>query len=311
VIVDESSMVSLPMTGRLLEAVRPDARLVLVGDPRQLASVEAGAVLGDVVGGAPAGSGIVVLERVHRYGALIGGFADAIEAGDADAAVERLRDVTWIAADAGDPSQLGALEPVREHAVATARAVIAAARDGDAATALAALAGFRLLCAHRRGPYGVRTWTARIESWLADAVAGFAGAGEWYAGRPLLVTENDRGLRLVNGDSGVVVAAADGRVTAAFERRRGLLEISPQRLGAVDTVYAMTVHKSQGSQFRRVAVVLPGPDSPLLTRELLYTAVTRAQDDLIVVGTEAAVRAAVARPIGRASALRARLWAPT
>ena len=104
-------------------------------------------------------------------------------------------------------------------------------------------------------------------------------------------------------------ATAPGRVTAAFERHGRLLELSPQRLGAIDTVYAMTVHKSQGSQFGTAAVVLPGPDSPILTRELLYTAVTRAQEDLIVVGTEAAVRAAVARPISRASALRRRLWA--
>ena len=311
VIVDESSMLSLWMTGRLLEAVRPDARLVLVGDPGQLASVEAGAVLGDVVGAAPPGSGIVILRRVHRFGERIGGVAEAIQAGDADAAVERLRGVTWIDADAAEPERVPELQAVRRHAVGSARAVIAAARAGDGEGALAALAGFRLLCAHRRGPYGVRTWTARIEGWLADAVDGFAGAGEWYAGRPLLVTENDPGLRLYNGDSGVVVAAAPGRVTAAFERHGRLLELSPQRLGAVDTVYAMTVHKSQGSQFGTVAVVLPGPDSPILTRELLYTAVTRAERDLIVVGTEAAVRAAVARPIGRASALRARLWAPT
>jgi exodeoxyribonuclease V alpha subunit len=309
VIVDESSMVSLWMTARLLEAVRPDARLVLVGDPGQLASVEAGAVLGDVVGAAPPGSGIVVLERVHRYGERIARVASAIEQGDGDAAVAALHGVTWIEADVGDSEQLGALAPVRGRAVATARAVIAAARAGDGTAALAALGGFRLLCAHRRGPYGVRTWTARIESWLADAVEGFAGAGEWYPGRPLLVTENDEGLRLYNGDSGVVVATSPGRVTAAFERHGRLLELSPQRLGAIDTVYAMTVHKSQGSQFGTAAVVLPGPDSPILTRELLYTAVTRAQEDLIVVGTEAAVRAAVARPISRASALRQRLWA--
>ena len=122
------------------------------------------------------------------------------------------------------------------------------------------------------------------------------------------MTENDEGLRLYNGDSGVVVATAPGRVTAAFERHGRLLELSPQRLGAIDTVYAMTVHKSQGSQFDTAAVVLPEPDSPLLTRELLYTAVTRARERLILAGTEEAVRVAVSRPVARASGLRWRLW---
>ena len=109
------------------------------------------------------------------------------------------------------------------------------------------------------------------------------------------MTENDYGLRLYNGDTGVVVATRHGRVSAAFERRGELLEFSPTRLGAVDTVYAMTVHKSQGSQFDTAAVLLPEPASQILTRELLYTAVTRARERLILVGTEEAVRAAVAR----------------
>jgi exodeoxyribonuclease V alpha subunit len=149
----------------------------------------------------------------------------------------------------------------------------------------------------------VTAWTARVEGWLANELAD----GGWYAGRPLLVTENDYGLGLYNGDTGVVVATRPGEVSAAFERHGAVAEYSPSRLGAVDTVYAMTVHKSQGSQFGTAAVVLPEPDSPLLTRELLYTAVTRARERLILVGSEAAVRAAVARPVARASGLRALL----
>jgi exodeoxyribonuclease V alpha subunit len=98
-------------------------------------------------------------------------------------------------------------------------------------------------------------------------------------------------------------------VTAAFERHGDVAEVSPSRLAAVETAYAMTVHKSQGSQFDTAAVVLPGPESPLLTRELLYTAVTRARKELIVAGSEAAIRAAVARPVARASGLGRRLWA--
>jgi exodeoxyribonuclease V alpha subunit len=302
VIVDETSMVSLWMMGRLVEAVRPEARLILVGDPGQLTSIEAGAVLGDIVG--PAGDGIVVLERVHRYGGGIAAVAEAVRRGDADAVIEALGGVTWIPVDPAAPEAEDALAPVRAGAVAAARAVTAAAGEGAAERALHELGAFRLLCAHRRGAHGVTAWTARIEAWLGGA----GGADEWYVGRPLLVTENDYGLRLYNGDTGVVVAAGAGRVRAAFERGGEVVHFSPTRLAAVETVYAMTVHKSQGSQFHTAAVLLPDPSSPILTRELLYTAVTRAREELILVGTEEAVRAAVARPIARASGLRWRLW---
>src|SRR5262249_9900670 len=142
----------------------------------------------------------------------------------------------------------------------------------------------------------------------AATVPGFAAEGEWYAGRPLLVTENDYGLRLYNGDTGVVVATESGRVTAAFERRAEIAEFTPTRLGAVETGYPMTIHKSQGSQFDTAAVLLPEPTSQILTRELLYTAVTRAREQLILVGPEETVRAAVARPVARASGLGWRLW---
>jgi exodeoxyribonuclease V alpha subunit len=149
---------------------------------------------------------------------------------------------------------------------------------------------------------------ARIEGWLAEAIPGFGTEGPWYPGRPLLVTENDYGLRLYNGDTGVVVTTDTHRVTASFERRGQVIQFRPARLGPVDTVYAMTVHKSQGSQFDTAAVLLPPATSQILTRELLYTAVTRAKDRLILVGTEETVRAAVARPVARASGLRWRLW---
>jgi exodeoxyribonuclease V alpha subunit len=340
VIVDETSMVSLSLMARLVEAVRPDARLVLVGDPGQLTSIEAGAVLGDIVGPAtrrlrigaatrtaleevtghavdadeppsPIGDGIVVLDRTHRYGTAIGRVADAIRRGDGDATIEALAaapgEVTWLAADVADPEARALLGAVREEAVATARRVTAAARAGDDRGALDALGAFRVLCAHRRGPHGVATWTEVIEAWLGEAIEAFAAEGVWYPGRPLLVTENDYGLRLYNGDTGVVVAAGD-RMTAAFERGGDVAHVSPARLHAVETVYAMTVHKSQGSQFSTAAVLLPDETSPLLTRELLYTAVTRARERLILAGTEEAVRAAVERPVARASGLGRRLW---
>jgi exodeoxyribonuclease V alpha subunit len=183
-----------------------------------------------------------------------------------------------------------------------------AAHAGDGRAALDGLGAVRVLCAHRHGPYGVAEWMPVIERWLVDAVPGYGVGGRWYVGRPLLVTENDYGLQLYNGDTGVIIETGDRGVRAVFERRGEPVLLSPARLGAVETVHAMTVHKSQGSQFGAVTVLLPDEASPLLSRELLYTAVTRTQRHLTVVGTEAAVRAAVARPVARASGLQAALW---
>jgi len=154
----------------------------------------------------------------------------------------------------------------------------------------------------------VTAWTSRVEAWLAAEIASFSADRRWYVGRPLLVTKNDYELQLYNGDTGVMVQGTDERAVAAFERRGEVIEFSPSRLGAVDTVYAMTIHKSQGSQFETAAVLLPSPTSRILTRELLYTAATRAQERLVLVGTEETIRAAVDRPIARASGLGPRLW---
>jgi len=126
-----------------------------------------------------------------------------------------------------------------------------------------------------------------------------------------LITANDYDLNLFNGDTGVVIESEGGRLVAAFERRGAIAEVSPTRLAAVDTVYAMTVHKSQGSQYEAVAFLVPSPDSRVLTRELLYTAVTRARERLIVVGPELSIRKAIERPITRASGLRQALWGET
>ena len=305
VIVDETSMVSLSLMARLAEAVRRDARLVLVGDPGQLASIEAGVVLADIVA---AGQGVVVLEHVHRFGAGIARLADAIRRGDADSAVAALRaapdEITWLDIDLYETE--AGLELVRERAVAAGLDVVRAARDGLAPESLAALGRFRLLCAHRRGPYGVSDWSSRIQGWLAPDIEDIEQRD--FVGRPLLVTENDYELGLYNGDTGVTVEGRGDRPVAAFERGGEVLRFSPLRLGAVETVYAMTIHKSQGSQFDTGAVLLPAPTSRILTRELLYTGVTRARRELILVGTEEAVRHAVERPVARASGLRERLW---
>jgi exodeoxyribonuclease V alpha subunit len=324
---------------------------VLVGDPEQLASVEAGAVLGDIVGPAEQalcmgptmrarvkevtgyevpgsdtatakakatpviGDGIVVLRHVHRHGGAIAELARAIQRGDADATVEVLAtggsNVEWIDLEAAALALGDGPDKIEMGAVESGRAVVEAARAGLAHAALRALNGFRVLCAHRRGAEGVEGWTRQIEGWLLRAVEGFSTAPGWYVGQPLIVTENDYALGLYNGDIGVVVSDPDGRMVAAFERGGEIIRVSPTRLAAVDTVYAMTVHKSQGSQFHTVAFLLPAASSRLLTRELLYTAVTRAQERLILVGTEGPIRAAIERPISRASGLRRALWGET
>jgi exodeoxyribonuclease V alpha subunit len=261
--------------------------------------------------GVAIGDGIVVLRRVHRFTGAIAGLAEAVRGGNAEAAFVILRgghaNVRWIDVDIAELGAREALHPVRETAIAAGRRIVEAARVGDAAEAMAALGSFRLLCAHRRGPYGVATWNAVVESWLATELDRFA-EDAWYVGRPLLVTQNDYGLRLFNGDTGVIVARDDGRKSAVFERRGVLVEISPTRLEAVDTVHALTIHKSQGSQVDTAAVLLPDSTSRILTRELLYTAVTRARKSMVVCGTETAIRAALARPISHASGLRRRLW---
>lgn len=316
VVVDEASMISLSLMARLFDALRPDARLVLVGDPGQLASVEAGTVLGDVIGTAglvtagPLADNVVVLERVHRFGDDIARLAHAIRDGRSDDAVAALRSqstaIGWIEPDQAPDG----LAVVRERAVAAGEQTVLAARRGDARTALASLSGFRVLCAHRRGTYGVSEWTVLLERWLAERISGFRAGAPWYVGRPVMVTANDYALGLFNGDTGVVVAGEDGRPEVAFARGGSVVRVSPVRLVDTDTVQAMTIHKSQGSQFDTVVVVVPDQSSPLLTRELLYTGVTRARAQVIVVGSEGAIRAAVDRPIARASGLRERLWGP-
>ncbi len=344
VVVDETSMVSLTLMSRLLEAVRPDARLVLVGDPDQLASVEAGAVLGDLVARPPASSaqapvhlddvagadldrgeadsallrsGVVRLRTVHRFGAEIGALAGAVRDERPTEALDILRGsqtVSFVEVEGGTAERAGqpaasALDAVRGDVVSAAVALAAAARRGDVSGALDLLERHRLLCAHRRGPYGVTSWSRLVERWVATA-ADDADEGEWYVGRPLLVDANDYELELFNGDTGVVVAREGRGPVAAFLRGDEPLLVSPTRLSAVQTVHAMTVHRAQGSQFDAVTLVLPPPDSPLLTRELLYTALTRARSHVRVVGTEEAVVRAISRPIVRASGLRRRDVAP-
>lgn len=333
VVVDEMSMVSLSLMTRLLEAVRPDARLILVGDPDQLSSVEAGAVLADVTGAqvpadpartarvesltaAPVptdrvslGSGVVHLTHTWRYGERIGALARAIRDGDPDAVLTALRtggdDVTFVETDVSLAQPEG-VDLLAAEVRAAGLAIDAAATSGDVPGAVAALDRHRLLCAHRLGPYGVARWTSEATGWLSTAIDGYGQEGEWYAGRPVLITANDRELELYNGDTGVVVRTPSG-LRAAFARGGTPSLYAPVRLDSAQTVHAMTVHKSQGSQFECVSFIVPPVDSPLLTRELLYTAVTRASRRVQVFGSAEAIARAVTQPANRASGLRSRL----
>ena len=312
VVVDEASMVSLTMTARLLEALRPATRLVLVGDADQLASVDAGAVLADLVAGfeGRADSPVIRLRETHRFGpgSGIDALAQALRDDDPDAVMAVL--------DSGadgvrriDPGDLAAMDAFRAEVAHAALDVRLAAERGAADEAVRLLDRHRLLCAHREGPFGVSGWNREVER-LVGALTGVHHYEEWYAGRPVLVTSNDRSLGLYNGDTGITVREASGRLRVLVPGVDGLKPFATTRLPEVQTVYAMTVHKSQGSQAGVVSVVLPPDDSPLLTRELFYTAVTRAQHEVRVVGTADAVRAAVTRRVQRASGLRDRLRHP-
>jgi exodeoxyribonuclease V alpha subunit len=305
VVVDETSMVSLTMMARLLESVRPETRLVLVGDPHQLTSVEAGAVLADLVDGlgARADVRIAALRTSHRFGESIRQLADAVREERTDEAVDLLLaggDHIELVPDADPEARM------RELLVPHALRMVRAAEEGDVSTALAALDEQRLLCAHREGPYGVQHWNRQAERWLGDETGQPIWASS-YAGRPLLVTANDYGLEVYNGDTGVVVRRSDGVLRAAISGSTKQHDLAISRLDQVETMHAMTIHKSQGSQADEVVVVLPPPDSRLLTRELFYTAITRARRKVVVVGSTDDVRAAIERRAQRATGLRQRL----
>ncbi|MFT3862508.1 exodeoxyribonuclease V subunit alpha [Micropruina sp.] len=306
VIVDELSMVSLTQMAQLVDALGPATRLVLVGDPDQLSSVSAGAVLADLTRAGWQGTGgaspVVRLNRNYRFAGVLGQLATAVRDGDADAVLDLVA--------AGDP-HLTLTDPaqpqdaLRARVVHTGRAIHSAAVAGDAASALDLLERHRLLCAHRHGPFGATTWARQVEYWLRASVAGFGAEGEWYAGRALLVTSNQSDWGLWNGDTGVVLLDS-GRPVVHFAGRVDKA-LSPDLLGPTQSVDALTVHKSQGSQFAEVTLVVPPVSSPLLTRELLYTAVTRARDAVHLIGTPDSLAAAVERTARRASGLRERL----
>lgn len=331
IVVDETSMLPLSLMARLLEAVPESARLVLVGDPDQLRSIDAGAVIGDVVRaadatGAPLHRNVVRVTTQHRTGVSspIGPLAEAIRRGRADDALHLLRRgdaeerLMFVEVDEPSAPRERSGDPTRPpwpgaHALSAVRDAVgdafAAARDaaqrGESAIALDEISQVRILCAHRRGPAGVAMWNHHVESWLLDDPdVRFRE----YSGRAVLATRNDPRTGIVNGDAGVLVRmfrpdGTAGALRAVFRRGDAVRDFAPAELDEMDTAFAVTIHKSQGSEYDTVVVVHPPSDSPLIARELLYTAATRASRRLVIVGSAESIRRAVETPTRRVTGL--------
>ncbi|MGH8213869.1 MAG: exodeoxyribonuclease V subunit alpha [Rhodanobacteraceae bacterium] len=303
VVVDEVSMVDLPLMAKLADAVSGDATLILLGDPDQLSAVEAGDVLGALVEAAheaPLSHCHVHLTQSHRLteDSALRRLADAVVGGDADAALAILQ------AEGETRLVDGARHaPFIEHAVEAYRAILAAA---DAAYALREANRFRLLAALRHGASGSLALDCAIEQQLKRH-AGVRPDASWWRGRLLMVTANRAEMGLFNGDVGVVWPDANGDPKVWFEGAGGAPRaVSPAALPPHEGAFALTVHKAQCSEFDRVALVL-GADTPVLTRELLYTGVTRARSALQIHGDAALVRVGIARPTLRWNGLADRL----
>jgi exodeoxyribonuclease V alpha subunit len=331
VIVDEASMVDLPLMAKLTDALPEHGRLILLGDRYQLASVESGSVLAELCAAAgvnafseeqrsalapllgashgadaptaPLGDHVVTLQTSHRFrpDSPIGRVAAAVNAGDAGSAIT-------IGAEASDSLALVLDDTVDyerlAQTLADEYAHVLQAPTPDAA--LDALDAVRLLTATRVGPAGSIAMNQRIQ----ECVRGGANdphAPRWYHGRPVLITQNDYRQGLFNGDTGVCLEDASGHLRVWFRTESGTTSMLPNALPAHETAYAMTVHKSQGSEFDAVWLLLPPTDVQVLSRELVYTGITRARRRVTVLGPEAVFRVAISRVIRRDSGLGARL----
>jgi len=338
VVVDEASMVDLALMSKLVQALPSQARFILLGDKDQLSSVEAGAVLGDIcdtghshpfsktfcaeiqkttgyeIKGVKAAAGmsdsIVQLTRSYRFGdeSGIAAASRSVNEGDADAALKILQDQMR-----GDlhwkplPSPKSLPRALKDRALEEFNYLFKAS---DPHEVFQRLDRFRILCALREGPFGVNAVNLVVEHLFREQKL-IRGGGRWYRGRPVLITQNDYNLHLYNGDVGIVLPdpGAEGELRVLFEAPDGTLRaFHPVRLPEHETVYALTVHKSQGSEFDRLLLILPDRDSPVLTRELIYTGITRAREGVEVWGHEKVFREAVGRRTTRVSGLRDALW---
>ena len=336
-VVDEASMIDLPMMSRLIDALPQHARVIFLGDRDQLASVEAGAVLGDIcawvnkgftperaaqlsrITGAavPAGEGdsasalrdsLCLLQKSYRFGSDsgIGQLAAAVNRGDKAAASAVLsRGFSDI-----ENKHLQSAEDYQrmiDDALAGYGRFLGLVRDGaQPQEVLTAFGEYQLLCALREGPFGVSGLNDRIEQALVRQrrIARPAHA-RWYHGRPVMITRNDASLGLFNGDIGIALDQGQG-IRVWFPLPDGSLKsVQPSRLPEHDTAWAMTVHKSQGSEFDHAALILPGQIVPVVTRELVYTAITRAKKRLSLYADERILAQAIATRTERRSGLNA------
>jgi len=307
-LLDEASMVDLALMRRLFDALPEHARVIMLGDPDQLVSVEAGGVLTDVCRaaerGGPLAACVTRLTESHRYApeSGIAALSEAIRSQNAKLALALL--------DSGDFSDIARAPGVDDKGLprlllSQARKRYAELKSGTLEAKLAALTQFRVLCAHRKGRDGVEAVNVELTRTLASAAGRH---GQHFAGRPILITQNDYGTGLFNGDVGVLHADASKRDLALYLAAGDLTRrVALGRLPAHETVYAMSVHKSQGSEFERVAVVLPERVSPVLTRELLFTAITRARASVTIYATAEVVRATIEQRVQRESGLVDRL----
>ncbi|WP_043312077.1 exodeoxyribonuclease V subunit alpha [Pseudomonas sp. ML96] len=331
-VVDEASMVDLALMAKLVDALPPQARLILLGDKDQLAAVEAGAVFAELCEGrgfdaaaaaelqritgqtvpveAPRsalGDAVVLLTHSHRFAgdSGIGELARRINGGDAAGTLNLLRenraDLAWQA----EPSQSALLERLERGYLP----YLQAARKGEPAAAFTAFNAFRALTAQREGPWGVSGLNEALETRIRRRYS-LAERERWYPGRAVMVRQNDYALGLFNGDIGICLASEYG-LRVFFEGEgsgeEGFRAFAPARLPSHDSAFAMTVHKSQGSEFAEVLLALPESPSPLLTRALFYTGITRAKQKVEIWGLPARLSEAVNTRAERAAGLAQRL----
>ena len=294
VVVDEASMVDLALISKLVDALKPNARLILLGDKDQLASVESGAVLADLT--SALAKQTVELQVSYRFGGAIKALAVAINDGQAEHAWQILQD--------GHAACGLLFDDLIAYSAEQQWTYLAEIKAGAAVDAIfRAFNRFQVLCANRQGGRSVADINYRVEQAL-QAQHRIQLSGAWYVGRPVMVLQNNPALQLYNGDIGLCLLDELGKLMVFFQRPDGSIKkYLPARLPQCETVFAMTIHKSQGSEFEKVLLVLPEQLNPVLTKELLYTGITRAKKVVRLVTEEAVFLQAVKQKVARVTGL--------
>jgi exodeoxyribonuclease V alpha subunit len=297
VVVDEASMVDLALMSKLLDAMKPGARLILLGDKDQLASVESGAVLADLAMAEALQNNVYTLKKSHRFGGAIKKLAEAVNLQQDELAWQILCD--------GDTVQCLHADLIDYVAAQQTEYLQLIKGDAEFDKTYQAFSRFQVLCSNRQGKNSVADINYRVEQKLAEQQR-IDLSGLWYPGRPVMVTQNNPALHLYNGDIGICMqdSLSVGKLMVFFQRADGSIKkYLPARVPHCETVFAMTIHKSQGSEFEEVLIVLPEAINPVLTKELLYTAITRAKKTIKLVASEAVFTATVRQKVERITGL--------